>query len=139
MDLERLMAVWDTPPDVDTEAAFRALYADPFLLNGATVPVAQLVAMSRGMHAAVTEQRREILDVVTAGPDRVAVAFVVHGRHTGSLPTRLGPVAATGGVIAMPVIDVFTLADGLITEVRAVSDELGMLIGLGVVALGGPS
>jgi hypothetical protein len=31
------------------------------------------------------------------------------------------------------VIDIFTVVDGLITEVRAVSDELGMLAGLDAV------
>jgi hypothetical protein len=31
----------------------------------------------------------------------------------------------------LPVIDLFRLTGGLITDMRAVSDELGMLIGLG--------
>jgi ketosteroid isomerase-like protein len=55
----------------------------------------------------------------------------VRGRHVGPLPSRLGTVAPTGRDVEMSVIDLFTLDGGLITEVRAVSDELGMLIGLG--------
>ena len=125
------MALWDTPPGPDAAAAFAALYADPFVLNGVTTPVSALVSLARGMHAAVADQRREILDVMEAGPERVAVAFVVRGRHTGPLPSRLGTVAPTGRDVEMSVIDLFTLDGGLITEVRAVSDELGMLIGLG--------
>jgi predicted ester cyclase len=131
LDLQRLMAVWDDPPGPDAPAAFARLYADPFVLNGATTPVSALVALSRAMHAAIAGQRREILDVMDGGPDRVAVAFVVRGRHVGPLPSRLGTVAPTGRDVEMSVIDLFTLDGGLITEVRAVSDELGMLIGLG--------
>ncbi|WP_250006735.1 ester cyclase [Actinoplanes sp. M2I2] len=136
LDLERLMSLWDVPPGPDAEAEFAGLYADPFVLNGASTPVSALVAMSRGLHAAVAGQRREILDVLTAGPDRVAVAFVVRGRHVGPLPSRLGTVPPTGRDVEMSVIDLFTLSGGRITEVRAVSDELGMLIGLGAAGPG---
>jgi predicted ester cyclase len=130
LDLECLMAAWDSPPGA---AAFADLYADPFLLNGTTTSVAALVSLAQGLRAAIADQRREILDVVSAGPDKVVVAFVVRGRHVGSLPSRLGTVAPTGRAVEMPVIDIFTLADGLITEVRAVSDELGLLIGLDAI------
>jgi predicted ester cyclase len=133
LDLDRLLAVWDAPPGPDAAAAFGALYADPFLLNGAATPLAALVSLSERMHAAIADQRREILDVVAADADKVAVAFVVRGRHVGPLRMRLGTVAPTGKPVEMAVIDIFTLAGGLITEVRAVSDELGMLLGLGAV------
>jgi ketosteroid isomerase-like protein len=135
IDLDRLMAVWDAPVGATTEDEFRALYADPFRLNGVTSTVADLVRLAGGLHAAVADQRREILDVVEQGPGKLAVAFVVRGRHAGTLPTRLGPVPATGRPIEMTVIDIFTVADGLITEVRAVSDELGLLAGLGAARL----
>ena len=46
---------------------------------------------------------------------------------------RLGTVPPTGKPVEMAVIDIFTLADGLITEVRAVSDELGLLLRLDAV------
>jgi predicted ester cyclase len=139
LDLDRLLTVWDSPPGPDTAAAFGALYADPFLLNGAVTPVAALVSLSERMHSAIADQRREILDVVIADPDRVAVAFVVRGRHVGPLRMRLGTVAPTGKPVEMAVIDIFTLTDGLITKVRAVSDELGMLLGLGAVRHAGPT
>jgi predicted ester cyclase len=137
LDLDRLLAVWDAPPGSDAGAAFGALYTDPFLLNGVATPVAALVSLSERMHTAIADQRREILEVVTAGAEKVAVAFVVRGRHVGPLRMRLGTVAPTGKPVEMAVIDIFTLADGLITEVRAVSDELGMLLGLGAVRLAG--
>src|ERR1700755_1982455 len=92
LDLDRLMAVWDAPGD---EAAFAQLYADPVRLNGVITPVASLAAMARGLHAGIAGQSREIVDMFTAGDDRVAVAFVLRGRHVGPLASRLGPVAAT--------------------------------------------
>jgi predicted ester cyclase len=136
-DVDLLMKLWNEPPREDgAHDDFGKLYADPVVINGMPTTVADLVAMARGLHAAVTDQQREVLDVA-AGPDVVAVAFTVRGRHTGPLPTRLGVVPATGAAVEMAVIDIFTLVDGLITEVRAVSDELGMLSRLGAPAFGG--
>jgi predicted ester cyclase len=131
LDLDRLMRLWDSPPSGD--APFRELYADPVVLNGRPVTAAALAAVANALHAAIIEQRREILDVVDAGAGRIAVAFVVRGRHVGPLATRIGTVPATGREVEMTVIDIFTVVDGLITEVRAVSDELGMLAGLDAV------
>jgi predicted ester cyclase len=140
LDLDRLMRLWDVPPDGDGH--FGAMYADPFLLNGRPVAAAALTGVAAGLHAALADQRREILDVVDAGGGRIAVAFVLHGRHVGPLPTRIGTVPPTGRTVEATVIDLFTVVDGLITEVRAVSDELGMLAGLDAVTLrtdGGPA
>jgi predicted ester cyclase len=123
------MAVWDAPGDDD---AFAALYADPVRLNGTPSSPAALAAMARGLHAALSDQSREIVDTFAAG-DRVAVAFVLRGRHTGPLGSRLGPVAASGRTVEASVIDLFTVSDGKITEVRAVSDELGLLLAAGAV------
>ncbi|MBU2667883.1 ester cyclase [Actinoplanes bogorensis] len=53
-------------------------------------------------------------------------------RHTGSLGSRIGPVPASGNTLEASVIDLFTVAGGRITEVRAVSDELGLLLGAGI-------
>jgi predicted ester cyclase len=130
-DLDRLMAVWDAPGDED---AFAQLYADPVRLNGADTPVAALAAMARGLHAGISDQSREIIDSFAAG-DRVAVAFVLRGRHTGTLGSRLGPVPASGHALEATVIDLFTVADGKITDVRAVADELGLLLATGAVEI----
>jgi predicted ester cyclase len=132
-DVDRLLRLWNEPAD---EADFAQAYADPVVLNGVPTSCAQLAAMARGLHAAVSEQEREIVDV-SEGPGKVTVAFVVRGRHIGPLPTRLGVVPPTGQPVQMTVIDIFTLVDGLIAEVRAVSDEFGMLIRLGAVTLSG--
>jgi predicted ester cyclase len=133
LDLDRLMCLWDTPPGPTTEADFAALYRDPFRLNGAETTPAALAAMSRALHAAIMGQSREILEVVAPAADKLAVAFVVRGRQTGVLATRLGPVPPAGRTVEMHVIDIFTVHHGLITEVRAVSDELGLLLGLDAV------
>ncbi len=133
LDLDHLMRLWDVPPSGD--AHFRELYAEPVLLNGRAVSGAELAAVATGLHAAITDQSREILDVVDAGGGRLAVAFVLRGRHVGPLPTRIGTVSATGRSVEMTAIDIFTVVDGLITEVRAVSDELGMLAGLDAVTV----
>src|SRR3954447_16697119 len=110
LNIDRLLSVWNAPVDEGTEAGFRGLYADPFLLNGVRTSITDLVRMADGMHAAVTGQSREILDVVTQPPDKGAVACVVRGRHAGTLPTRVGRVPATERPVEMTVIDVFTVA-----------------------------
>jgi predicted ester cyclase len=136
-DVDRLMALWDEPPGgAETDAAFRQVYADPVVLNGTPATVAVLVAMARGLHRAVADQSREVRDIFVT-PGRAAVAFVVRGRHVGPLPTRIGTVPASGQLIEMSVIDMFTLVDGLIAEVWAVSDELGLLSSVGAVTLTG--
>lgn len=140
--VEELMQVWREPPDDDAsaEAAFRALYADPVVVNGVPLSAADLVARARSLHRTWASPQWELLDVVE-GPGRVAVAFRLRGRQEGPLPTPLGTVAPTGRVAEQRVVDVLTITDGLITGVWVVADELGTLAQLGAVALvadGGP-
>ena len=132
VDLTRLMRLWDVPPSGDRH--FAEIYADPVRLNGRAVTLSQLAAMSRALHTAFDGQSREILDVFEAD-GRSAVAFVLRGRHVGPLTTRIGTLPPTGRTVEATVIDLFTVTDGLITEVRAVSDELGMLAGLDALSL----
>jgi hypothetical protein len=75
LDLDRLMRLWDTPPGPEAEADFAGLYRDPFVLNGTTSSPAALAAMSRALHAALTGQSREILEVdaVTLRPECTAM------------------------------------------------------------------
>ena len=60
--------------------------------------------------------------------DRVAARLRVVGKHTGSHPRMPEP---TGRDFDVEQIWIFTLTDGLITEIRAVSDRLGMFLQLG--------
>jgi hypothetical protein len=86
------------------------------------------------MQAAYSDIRPEVLEVVSA-PGRVVVAFVMHVRHTGPLTTPLGVVEPTGRESAARTIDILAVRDGLVTDVTVVSDELGLLTGLGAVRL----
>jgi predicted ester cyclase len=58
----------------------------------------------------------------------VVARLRVVGKHTGSHPRMPGPA---GRDFDVEQIWIFTLADGLITEIRAVSDRLGMFLQLG--------
>jgi predicted ester cyclase len=60
--------------------------------------------------------------------DRVVARLRVAGKHAGSHPRMPEP---TGRDFDVEQIWIFTLADGVITEIRAVSDRLGMFLQLG--------
>jgi predicted ester cyclase len=60
--------------------------------------------------------------------DRVVVRFVVSGTHTGLHPRMPQP---TGRRFEVEQIWIFTLDRGLVTEIRAVSDRLGLFAQLG--------
>jgi predicted ester cyclase len=66
-------------------------------------------------------------DLIGEG-DRVVARLRVTGKHTGSHPRMPEP---TGRDFDVEQIWIFTLTDGLITEIRAVSDRLGMFLQLG--------
>jgi predicted ester cyclase len=60
--------------------------------------------------------------------DRVVVRFVASGTHTGSHPRMPQP---TGRRFEVEQIWIFTLDRGKVTEIRAVSDRLGLFAQLG--------
>ena len=133
-DVERLLQLWTDLPadDAAAAAAFGELYTDPVRVNGASVPVTTLVARARALHGALDRIERQVLEVVDAGA-QVAVAFRLSGVHVGPLSTSAGPVPPTGQVVALRVIDVLTLLDGRVAGIVMVADELGALLGIGVV------
>ena len=140
-DVERLLRLWSDPLPVDDAAAagaFRELYADPVTVNGAPIGVVDMVARARAVQHTFDPVRREVLSVVEQG-DRVAVAFRMGGRHVGTWTTSAGPVPATGRECWLRVIDVLTVADGRITDIVMVADELGTLVGLDAVRLRTPT
>jgi SnoaL-like polyketide cyclase len=63
------------------------------------------------------------------------IAFYMRGRHVGPWPTPIGTVAPTGRPVEIRTIDVLTIADGVITALWVVSDELGMLTQLDALGL----
>jgi predicted ester cyclase len=134
--VDRLMRAWREPPadDAAAEAAFRELYADPVVVNGVPLSVADLVARARSLHRTYAAAEWEILDVLESA-GQVAVAFRMRGRQAGPLPTSLGTVAPTGRAVELRVIDILTITDGRVSGVWMVADELGLLTQLGAVAL----
>jgi ketosteroid isomerase-like protein len=140
-DVERLLRLWSDPLPADDAAAadaFRELYTDPVTVNGASVAVADLVTRARAVQHTFDPLAREVLAVVDGG-DRVAVAFRLGGRQVGTWTTSAGPVPASGRTSMMRVIDVLTLADGRITDIVMVADELGALTALDAVRLRSPA
>ena len=127
-DLEGLLRLWTDPlPEDDSaEDAFRAMYADPVRVNGAMLTAADLVARARALQRTFETPEREILDAVEAD-GKIAVAFRLRGLQVGPLATSAGQLAPTGRQLTLRVIDILTIADGVVTDVWMVADELGAL------------
>jgi ketosteroid isomerase-like protein len=68
------------------------------------------------------------VDELIADGDRVVARVTMTGTHTGTHPRMPRP---TGRDFEIEAIFILTLADGKITEIRAVSDRLGMFAQLG--------
>jgi hypothetical protein len=136
--LERLLPLWIEPVDGrdDAEAAFGEVYADPVVVNGTKMSLTTLVGRARSLQQVFDQLGMDILDTVEA-PDRVVVAFEMRGRHVGPYASPLGTVAPTGRDIAVHAIDVLTMVDGLVTAIWVVADDLGLLLQLDAVRLGG--
>jgi predicted ester cyclase len=135
--VDRLLDLWREPVDQrdDPEAAFRELYSDPVSINGIATPVSSLVERARSLQRSFAGLTTEIVDQVET-PDRLVIAFYMRGRHVGPLLTPIGTVAPTGRPVEIRTIDILTIADGVITALWVVSDELGMLTQLDAVGLG---
>jgi ketosteroid isomerase-like protein len=138
-DLEALLDLWTRLPADPTEAAdaFRTVYTDPVVVNGATLSADDLVARAYVLQQTFSPLHREVLDVCDAG-DKVAVAFRLSGRQVGPLSTAAGPLEPTGREIALRVIDILTLTDGRISAITMVADELGALATIGAARLVAP-
>ena len=126
----QLFELWSVPPDEhgDPVAAFGRLYADPVIINGTAMSVADLVARARALHEAYTDHVIDVVDVVEA-PGKLTVAFRHRARHTGPWATPLGEIAPTGRTVTGLGIDVLTLdATGQITAIWVLADELQRIL-----------
>jgi SnoaL-like polyketide cyclase len=134
--LDRLFALWTQPVDSrdDAEAAFREVYADPVMVNGAETSVADLVRRARMLQQAFDQLGMHIVDAVET-PDRIVIAFLMRGRHVGPFHSPLGVVAPTQREIEVRTIDVLTLAAGVVSAIWVVADDLDLLRQLGAVTL----
>lgn len=68
------------------------------------------------------------VDELIGEGDRVVARLTMTGTHTGAHPRMPEP---TKRDFRVETIFIFTLADGKITEIRAVNDRLGMFLQLG--------
>ena len=136
-DVERLLRLWTDPLTEDEAAAvaaFREVYTDPVTVNGTPLTVSDLVARARVLQAALERPERAVLAVADAGSS-VAVAFRLAGRQIGPLDTPAGRLPPTHRQIELRVIDVLTLTDGLVSEIRMVADWLPALAAAGALQL----
>jgi hypothetical protein len=128
-DVEGLMGLWTDEGVAGSAAedAFRTFYTDPVTVNGTPLSVKDLAGRAAALRTTYENLRREILDVFEAD-GRAAVSFRLSGRQTGTLTTSAGNLAPTGRLLRLRVIDLFTLtADGRISSIWMVADELGAL------------
>jgi predicted ester cyclase len=126
--VDRIMALWQQLPGEDAAArsAFAELYAERVVVNGAELSLDELVARARALQGALSDLRHDLLERVEAG-DKLAIAFRMFGRHTGSLPTPIGELAATGREVTIQGMDVLTFSNGRITDITVLADELGLI------------
>jgi predicted ester cyclase len=130
LDLDALLELWEMAPARrdDAKGAFAAVYADPTLVNGQPMTVSDLVSRAQALHDAFSEQEAEVLDVVSSGQK---IGFVVRrrGKHTGTWPTPLGDLPATGEYVTFLGIDVLTVEDGRVASLWVLGDDLAVLLG----------
>ena len=93
------------------------------------MPLAGHQQFAAMFYAAFPDLRHVIEDTV-AEQDKVTVRFTAHGTHSGDF---MG-LPATGRTIAVPAIASLRVADGRVTELRAVFDQMGMMRQLGAVS-----
>lgn len=139
-DIEGLLDLWSTPhrDRAAAEAAFAAWYADPVVINGTPMTIADLVSRAEQVRHTFTDLEREVLDVCEQATERgakVAVAFRMSGRQTGPLGTAAGVLPPTERELQIRVIDVLTIEGGLITSLWMTADELGALAAIGAAGL----
>jgi predicted ester cyclase len=130
VDLVALLALWESSPTErqDPVGDFAELYADPVLVNGTPVPVADLVARATALNRAFSDPETEVLDVVTEG-SKVAFAFRRTATHVGTWRTPLGDVPATGKRLTLMGLDILTVESGRVTTIWVLADDLAVLLG----------
>jgi predicted ester cyclase len=129
--LDRLFQAWTDPGGLnEMEIRLAEFYADPVRVNGSDLSLSDLATRARALHAAFSDLRSEVLQVV-ADTGSVAVAFMMHGRHTGPYETPFGTIQPTGSEVQIRTIDVLTIIGGKISAVWVNADDLGTLRQLG--------
>ena len=135
--LERALALWrdPLPPGEAALHAFRSVYADPVVVNGSPTDLQPLVDRARMLQTALSDVAFEVHDVVEAA-GRLAFAFTITGRHSGTFVTPLGATPASGAAVSLTGLDIMTVDQhaGRVTAVWAVADWLTLARDIGAVA-----
>ena len=133
--VDRLLPLWTgaVADREEAEADFRAVYADPVVVNGVDMSVGQLVQRAALLQDAFADLSMDVLDVVETA-DRLVLAFLMRGRHVGTFASAVGDIAPTHREIEVRTIDVLTIEDGKITRIWVVADDLGLLRQLGALS-----
>jgi predicted ester cyclase len=107
---------------------------DPVSVNGADIPLVDLVERARAVQRAFADLSVEVIDEVEA-PGRLVIVFWQRGRHVGPLALPLGQIPPTGRQVEVRTIDVLSISGDRISAVQVVPDNLGLAMQLGAVAL----
>jgi len=67
--------------------------------------------------------------------DTVITEFVARGTHTGTLPTPMGDIPATGRKMENPVCQIVQWKNGKITDIRDYFDVATLMTQLGITSL----
>ncbi len=133
---ERALALWGhaVPDGPAALEAFRSLYADPVVVNGAATDLAVLVERARMLQGALSDLHHDVHEVIVT-PGRRAFAFTITGRHSGPLTTPIGEITGSGVAVSVTGLDIFVVDEEAdrVTAIWAVADWLALLVQTGAV------
>ena len=90
-----------------------------------------IVEVSQRWKQAFPDARGTITQAIASG-DTVVLEITWEGTQTGALATPAGEIPPTGMRVAVPAVQVLTIAGGKVKENRHYIDVMGMLQQLGV-------
>jgi steroid delta-isomerase-like uncharacterized protein len=117
------------------------LYAPDLVMiepAGMTHGIEPYLDTARGFVTALPDSRMEVTAIIESG-DRVVVEGTYSGTHTGPLGTPQGEVPPTGRTLKLPLCDVFEVAAGRITRIRAYYDQMTIAAQLGLLPAPAPA
>lgn len=129
---DRYLKAWNDHDIDDILAANPGSYTDP-LTQGDVSKRDAMRAHAHMLLTALPDLCFELDGALTAGVNRVAARYVLHGTHTGPLPGDLGidQIEPTGKRIALPGTLFVDYADGAISHIENVFDQMAFADNLG--------
>ncbi len=135
--VDRMLELWAVPPPTETSAAlaaFRSVYADPYLVNGEEVTVETIISRAQLLHTALAGLRHEVVDRIDTG-NRTVLVMMQTARHVGVLPTPIGSLQPTGLFVERRLIEVITTDADRMLQAWVTGDDMGRLRQLNAVRL----